>query len=493
MKKQIIALFCSLFIGTSLLSSCNFKPIVPPDDDSETSESEGENNPTISISVESQTLNMGDRLAFTVTTSEPNANYTVTSSETSVATIDGNYIVGVNEGTTTIKASLSESNYDSFVLTVVDPDDAWVPDDGGGQDDGVDPNLPAKEGEAYESYSFKPSFDADSKIPNIVVTLNPLEGQTTAPRMEDTYLTRGNKNDKGDYYACTVSMDNYDGEDLGITDKACQIKVRGNYTANYSKKPYRLKFDKKLAMPGFEGQFKNWVLLADVKDHSMMRNAMSFYFGNLILGSDGYYSSNFRPVQLYFVDGTGSTPRYWGSYLLAAQQEVKAGRIDITDVGDMKGDDGVKGTYNGTDIGYFIEFDGYYSEERGGNQWSGGNNFSVGYDRGGNPGDPTFTISYNNRAQFNTYPNGRQTPNQPGFTLKSDLSEDDNSAQLDFISKYMDNLYKILYNATYNNTFYKFNDTNSALVQDNTLNAQTAIGNVIDIQSLVDTYIMSEF
>ncbi len=492
MKKQFLALFCALFIGTSILSSCNFKPDdTEPVDSEEEEDSESSSSSeglSISISADSDTLAMGSRMAFTVTVSEPGHNYTVTSSKTSVATIDGNEIVGVNEGTTTIKASINENVFDSFKLTVMDPDDMWTPDEGE-DDDGVDPNLPAKEGEVYESYSFKPSCDADSLIPNIVVTLNPLEEEGTAPIMEDTYLTTASKNNKGPYYGCTVSI--LEGEEQTMTDVACQIKVRGNYTANYRKKPYRLKFDKKQAMPGFKGKFKNWVLLADVKDHSMMRNAMSFYLGNLILGSDGFYSSNFRPINLYFIDGTGQQ-RYWGSYLLAAQQEVKDGRISITDVGDLGLADG---NYNGTDIGYFIEYDGYYIEERGGSTNFSYNDSDFAFtidDGSATGGDATFTIPYNNRASFRTLNNRSQRPNIPGFTLKGDVSEDDPSDQLNFISNYMENVYLILYHATYDNKFYKFNEDYTAIVEDNTLDAQSAIAGAIDIKSLVDTYIISE-
>ena len=416
--------------------------------------------------------------------------YTLNENETSAL------VKGVNIGSTTIRALVDEKALECVVTVEAkqvtpppvdedDPDDLWVDDS---YESHTTDTLPAKEGETYEKYSYEPVVG--TKIPKITISLNEIEG--VVPKLEDTYLTKARKDDKGDYYSCNVTVSNYDGEDLKLNDLLCQIKVRGNYTSNYSKKPYRLKFDKKQAMPGFEGKFKNWVLLADVKDHSMMRNAISFYLGQLLLEGDGFYSSNFRPIELYFIDGTGSE-RYWGSYLLCEQQEVKDGRVSITDVGDLKGEDGVKGHYNGTDIGYLFEFDGYYTEERPSgsyNPW-GSNDFRIGYETG-TVGDPTFTISYNNGANYKTVTGGTNRPTQPGFTMKGDLSEDDNSAQLDFISKYVDNVYKIMYEAAINNKAYKFNDNYAGLTLDASLSAEQAVRNVIDVQSLVDTYIISE-
>jgi len=365
-----------------------------------------------------------------------------------------------------------------------DPDDLWKePEEG---EVTKDTNLPEKSGETYEKYCFKPTIG--TKIPEITIALTETEG--SIPRMSNTKIVTGSRQDKGDYYNCNVTVDNYDGEDLGIVDKACQVKVRGNYTANYRKKPLRLKFEKKLQMPGFEGKFKNWVLLADVKDHSMMRNALSFYMGKTILGSDGLYSSNFRPVEVYFIDGSNQK-QYWGSYLLVEQQEVKDGRIGVTDVGDLVGEDEVKGNYDGVDIGYFFEYDGYYTEEMGSNYNWNTNYFKVGYDTG-TYGDPTFTIPYNNRASYRTVSGNWQSPSQPGFTLKSDLSGHDNTKQLNFISNYTENVYKIIYEATYNNKFYKFNEDYTAISLDTSLNSEKAISQVIDVNSLVDMYIINE-
>ncbi len=65
------------------------------------------------------------------------------------------------------------------------------------------------------------------------------------------------------------------------------IKVRGNSTKNYPKKPWKLKLDKKTDMFGF-GKSKHWVLLANYNDMSQMRGRLAADFANDIgsLGMD---------------------------------------------------------------------------------------------------------------------------------------------------------------------------------------------------------------
>ena len=43
-----------------------------------------------------------------------------------------------------------------------------------------------------------------------------------------------------------------------------------------AKKPYRLKFDEKINFLGNDAKEKNWVLLANYADKTLMRNALAF-------------------------------------------------------------------------------------------------------------------------------------------------------------------------------------------------------------------------
>lgn len=211
--------------------------------------------------------------------------------------------------------------------------------------------------------------------------------------------------DQIEYVDATISTSECD-EEMIMSNVEASVKVRGNATLNYDKKPLRIKFSEKQNMLGLHDgeKYKNWVLLADWKDMSMQNNVIAFYLGQTILGSDGYYATDFRNVEVYLND------EYWGVYLLVEQQEVKDGRFSVTEVED---------DYEGTDIGYVFEYDGYYTTEQ---QMPDG------------AGDPTFDIDLLDPIF-----------NQPGFTVKSDIYSD---KQLEFLSNYVQNAYNILYYAT---------------------------------------------
>ena len=252
-----------------------------------------------------------------------------------------------------------------------------------------------------------------------------------------------------DYVDATITVNSGD-ENFDFSGVEAEVKVRGNYTLTYDKKPIRIKFSKKQSMLGLHNgeKYKNWVLLADWKDLSMTNNALTFYLGKHLFGEDGYYCSDFRYVEVYINNN------YWGVYLLAEQQEVKDGRFTATEVED---------NYAGTDIGYMFEFDGYYTEEQ---QVPNGE------------GDPTFTVNYND---------DRYT--QIGYTVKSDIYS---SEQLEFIQNFVENTYHISKIAINDNVFLKFDDTYTNVIESPAKSKREAIGEVIDLQSLVDIYILQE-
>ena len=270
----------------------------------------------------------------------------------------------------------------------------------------------------------------------------------------NSWATKYNKNDKTagniDYVDATISVTGCE-EEYQMTDATAEVKVRGNATLNYEKKPIRIKFGSKSNLLGLHNgeKYKNWVLLADYKDLSMSNNTAAFFLGNLILGSDGYYCTDFRNVEVYL------NGQFWGVYLLVEQQEVKDNRTSVSEV---------EKNYTGTDIGYLFEFDGYYNEE------------GVSYLDDGE-GDPTFTVNHQGLAGRNN-----------GYTVKSDLYTKD---QLNFLKKYVENTFYIAHQASKGN-YYKF-DANYNVVQDTTASsAKNVISSVIDIQSLVDMYILNE-
>jgi spore coat protein CotH len=125
-------------------------------------------------------------------------------------------------------------------------------------------------------------------------------------------------------------------------DIALQIKGRGNSTWGlHPKKPYRLKFNSKAKVLGLASA-KNWVLLANHSDKTLMRN----YIADGIAQS---LNGDFTPHGI-FVEVV-MNGEYLGTYMLTEQVEVNANRVNIT---EMKAGDNSEPNISG---GYLLELD----------------------------------------------------------------------------------------------------------------------------------------
>lgn len=98
-----------------------------------------------------------------------------------------------------------------------------------------------------------------------------------------------------------------------------EVKGRGNSTWGYSKKPYRLKLDKKSEICGL-GKAKNYILLANHIDPTLMLNSVAFKIGQLL---EMPFTNHAIPVDVVL------NGKYKGSYLLTEQIEIKESRVDI--------------------------------------------------------------------------------------------------------------------------------------------------------------------
>lgn len=119
------------------------------------------------------------------------------------------------------------------------------------------------------------------------------------------------------------------------TTAALSMKGRGNSTWPMPKKPYKLKFDNKIALLGMPAD-KEWALLANYYDKSMLRNDIIFEMGER-LGMPWTPKRKF--VELY-LNGD-----YQGNYLLTESVKTAKERINIS-VMDPKKD---------TSGGYLLE------------------------------------------------------------------------------------------------------------------------------------------
>lgn len=116
------------------------------------------------------------------------------------------------------------------------------------------------------------------------------------------------------------------------------IRGRGNSTWGTSKKPYKLKLEKKQDFFGM-GANKHWILLANYYDYTMLRNKYTYWLSEAM-------GMEYSP-QCVFIDLV-MNGQYLGSYYLCEQVRVGKSRVDIDDLEDTpelsEGDD-ISGGY----------------------------------------------------------------------------------------------------------------------------------------------------
>lgn len=100
------------------------------------------------------------------------------------------------------------------------------------------------------------------------------------------------------------------------------IKGRGNSTWTYAKKPYNIKFDKKVDLFGM-GKAKKWSLLANYNDESVLRNYIAL---NLAQDANIAFTSEQVYIDLYVNN------EYYGNYTLTESVEIGETRVDIRDL-----------------------------------------------------------------------------------------------------------------------------------------------------------------
>lgn len=100
-----------------------------------------------------------------------------------------------------------------------------------------------------------------------------------------------------------------------------QIKGRGNSTWGMPKKPYRIKLSKKQEVLGMPSS-KNWALLANYADKSLMRNNTAMELSRIL----GFrWTPKSRDVEVYL------NGKYQGVYSLFEHKEVGKNKVNIAD------------------------------------------------------------------------------------------------------------------------------------------------------------------
>ena len=126
------------------------------------------------------------------------------------------------------------------------------------------------------------------------------------------------------------------------------LRLRGNASMGFPKKPYRIKFANKHSVLGSPAKAKNWVLVNNYGDKTLLRNIVAFHVSEVL---EMPYTPFCRPVDV-ILNG-----EYKGCYQLCDKIEVKKGRVEID---EMTATD-VSGT--ALSGGYMWEVDGYANQE----------------------------------------------------------------------------------------------------------------------------------
>ena len=174
-------------------------------------------------------------------------------------------------------------------------------------------------------------------------------------------------------YPGTIALYNADGTSA-MTDKnnamvegavGASVRLRGNTSQNYPKKPFAVKFGSKqgISVKRPDGTtniipaHKRWVLLANWKDKSLIRNHIAFGIARIFSQklSDGIPWN----VRGEFVEVVYNGVHI-GNYYFCEQIKIDENRLNISDPYEVDEKNPFTGDW--TDYGYLLESDDYYDE-----------------------------------------------------------------------------------------------------------------------------------
>lgn len=143
------------------------------------------------------------------------------------------------------------------------------------------------------------------------------------------------------------SLKLYDESGALNLEGAMQIRGRGNSTWGMPKKPYKIKLNTRAEMLGMPSD-KEWALLANYSDKTLLRNRLAFELGRRLGMANAPRS---RHVELYRND------EYRGVYLLTETIKVGTSRVNIAKL------DPSQNTPELITGGYLVEVDGRMDDD----------------------------------------------------------------------------------------------------------------------------------
>lgn len=140
---------------------------------------------------------------------------------------------------------------------------------------------------------------------------------------------------------------------VDVDHAACGVRLRGNTTQEYPKKPFAIKLTSGASVLGMPSH-KRWVLLANWLDHSMIRNTVAFDIAHAI--ESAVKSNNLAQGIPWNVHGYNVElvvdGHYVGNYYLCEQIKIDGNRLNIKKPYDAEDNPAAF-----ADCGYLLEFD----------------------------------------------------------------------------------------------------------------------------------------
>ena len=153
----------------------------------------------------------------------------------------------------------------------------------------------------------------------------------------------------------SITIYNADGT-VNLGTATSMTRLRGNTSQGYPKKPFAIKLGKKAGLLGMP-KHKRWVLLANWKDKSLIRNHIAFGIARTFTENlDGSIPWN---VHGQFVEVVYNGVHI-GNYYLCEQIKIDENRLNVSDPYEV--DPEVPFTGDWTDYSYLLESDDYYDE-----------------------------------------------------------------------------------------------------------------------------------
>ena len=146
-------------------------------------------------------------------------------------------------------------------------------------------------------------------------------GDESSALIPSVFITCGEEIGRNTYSECTVQIDASMTESyVGTSPLEAKIRGRGHSTWEWPKKPYKIKLEEKAAILGMNPS-KEWALIANYADESLMRNLVAFDMAQAI--GTFTFTPKAVPVNVY-LNGV-----YQGVYTIGEQIEAKESRLKL--------------------------------------------------------------------------------------------------------------------------------------------------------------------